>query len=226
MTVSITSIAVWVRLNKLFIEYYNSEALLHIRKSIGNVLRVDTHTATEARGRFARLCVQIDAEKLLITTVLIGKFEHQVCYEGIQKLCFSCGRISHRKESCPYTVLPSSTSREERTVVTSVGGGHSCNEHASKQIGDMAGPNNDVHESVHDKEKEGMYGPWIMVECKRIGTKQQRSGGTHSVVDNGLQRQVNGMRNAENRTCAALGNVKSLDGPMREVKRKHSPQDY
>ena len=31
------------------------------------------------------------------------------------------------------------------------------------------------------------------------------------------------MRNAENRTWAALGNVKSLDGPMREAKRKHSP---
>ena len=168
---SVTSIVVWVRLNELPIEYYNFEALLHIKESIGNVLRVDTHTATEARGWFARLCVQIDVEKLLITMVLIGKFEHQVCYEGIQKLCFSCGSIGHRKESCPYTVLPSSASREERMVVTGVGGGHSCNEHASKQIGDMARPNSDVHESVHDKEQKGMYGPWIMVERKRIGTK-------------------------------------------------------
>ena len=67
--------------------------------------------------------------------------------------------------------LPSSASREERMVVTGVGGGHSCNEHASKQIGDMARPNSDVHESVHDKEQKGMYGPWIMVERKRIGTK-------------------------------------------------------
>lgn len=43
----------------------------------------------------------------------------------------------------------------------------------------MEGPSSNVHENGHDKEQEGTYGPWIMVERKRIGTKQQRSGGTH-----------------------------------------------
>ena len=43
------------------------------------------------------------------------------------------------------------------------------------------------------------------------------------MVDNGLQRQVNGMKNAENRTWTTSGNVKSSDGPMREAKRKHTP---
>ena len=82
-TANVTSVAVWIRLNALPIEYYNSEALLKIGKSIGNVLRVDTHTANEARGRFARLCVQVDVDKPLVTAVLIGKFEQPVCYEGI-----------------------------------------------------------------------------------------------------------------------------------------------
>ena len=40
---NVTSVAVWIRLNGLPIEYYNSEALLQIGKSIGNMLRVDTH---------------------------------------------------------------------------------------------------------------------------------------------------------------------------------------
>ena len=170
-TASVTSVAVWVRLNELPIEYYNSEALYHIGKTIGNVLRVDTQTAKEARGRFVRMCVQIDMEKPLITAVLIGKFEQQVCYEGIQKLCFSCGRIGHRKEACPDTILPSSASKEERTVVAGAVNGHSCKEHISVQAGDVEGPSSDVHEGVLDKEQEGMYGPWIMVERKRIGTK-------------------------------------------------------
>lgn len=39
-----------------------------------------------------------------------------------------------------------------------------------------------------------------MVERKKIGTKQQRSGGSHYVVDNGLLRQDNGIKNVENRT--------------------------
>lgn len=53
---NVNSVAVWIRLNDLLIEYYNLKALLQIGKSIGNVLRVDTHTASEAWGRFARLC--------------------------------------------------------------------------------------------------------------------------------------------------------------------------
>lgn len=51
------------------------EALLQIEKSISNVLRVDTQTANEASGRFARLCVQINMDKPSVTTVLIEKFE-------------------------------------------------------------------------------------------------------------------------------------------------------
>ncbi|KAK9999329.1 hypothetical protein SO802_018932 [Lithocarpus litseifolius] len=58
----VSSVAVWVRLNELPIEYYDGEVLREIGNALGKVLRVDTHTAIEARGRYARLCVQVDAE--------------------------------------------------------------------------------------------------------------------------------------------------------------------
>ena len=90
-TANVSSIAVWIRLNELPIEYYNAEALHQIGKTIGNVLRVDTHTTSEMRGRFARLCVQVDVNKPLATAILIGKFEQPIYYEGIQKLCFVRG---------------------------------------------------------------------------------------------------------------------------------------
>ena len=76
---NVSSIAVWIRLNKLPIEYYNAEALHRIGKLIGNVLRVDTHMAFEMRGRFARLCVQVDVNKPLATAILIGKFKQPIC---------------------------------------------------------------------------------------------------------------------------------------------------
>lgn len=58
----------------------------------------------EAKGKYARMCIQIDINKPLINTILIGRFEQAVNYEGIQKLCFSCGRLGHLKEACPYTI--------------------------------------------------------------------------------------------------------------------------
>ena len=108
---NVSLVAVWIRLNELPIENYNAEVLRQIGNTIGNVLRVDTHTATETRGRFARLCLQIDVDKPLATAILIGKFEQPICYEGIHKLCFGCGRMGHRKEQCPYIVRQHSPPR-------------------------------------------------------------------------------------------------------------------
>ena len=108
---NISSVAVWVRLNELSIEYYNAEALKQIGNAIGNVLRVDSFTASESRGRFARLCIQIDVDKPLVTAILIGKREQSVSYEGIQNLCFECGRLGHRREAC--RMLSGKTRRRE-----------------------------------------------------------------------------------------------------------------
>ena len=91
-------------LNELPIELYETEVLKEIGGNIGKVLRIDSHTAMEARGKYARLCIQVDVNKPLINTIIIGRFEQGVTYEGIQRLCFSCGRVGHKVDSCPYTI--------------------------------------------------------------------------------------------------------------------------
>nr|POE58474.1 hypothetical protein CFP56_29537 [Quercus suber] len=45
-------------------------------------MRIDSHTAMEARGKYARLCIQVDLIKLLINTFIIVRFEQEVSYEG------------------------------------------------------------------------------------------------------------------------------------------------
>lgn len=169
-TANVTSMAVCIKLNELPIEYYNSEALLQIGKSIGNVLRVDMHTANEARGRFARLCVQIYVDKPLVTTVLIEKFEQPVRYEGVQKICFSYGRIGHMKVSCPYTIRPVSPPKEMSKMASEncrEAMDSSCDKHVSKELTMGAGQAKNVHGSEPEEGQETTYGPWIVVERRR-----------------------------------------------------------
>lgn len=101
---NVSLVAVWIWLYELPIEPYEAEVLRQIEEFIGKVLRIDTHTATEARGKYARLCIQIDINKPLINTILIGRFEQSILYEGIQRLCFSCGKVGHLKEACSHTI--------------------------------------------------------------------------------------------------------------------------
>lgn len=81
------------------------------------MLRIDGHTATNARGRFAQLCVQVSLDKPLVKNILIGKFRQPITYEGIHSLCFSCGRLGHRKDTCLQTIRkhPKLASQEQGT---------------------------------------------------------------------------------------------------------------
>lgn len=89
---------------ELLIEFYEQNALLKIGKAIGPILRIDAHTANEVRGRFARLCVQVNLDKPLIQTIYLGKLTQAIQYESISMLYFAYGRIGHKKESCPYHI--------------------------------------------------------------------------------------------------------------------------
>ena len=93
-----SSIAVWIRLPDLPIEFYDPTILKKIGSTIGPVLRIDSHTINGERGLFARLCIQINIDKPLIKCVKIGKMIQAVQYEGINSLWFACGRIDHRKQ--------------------------------------------------------------------------------------------------------------------------------
>ena len=100
----LTLVVVWVRLPKLPIEFYVTSMLKEIGSVIGPVLRIDSYIASETRGGYVRLFVQIDLEKLLINSIRVGRLVQRVLYEDISSLCFCCGRIRHKQENCSYYV--------------------------------------------------------------------------------------------------------------------------
>ncbi|KAJ7949856.1 Zinc ion binding nucleic acid binding protein [Quillaja saponaria] len=100
---------VWIRFPGLPIKYFNSRALFDAVKLIGKPLKLDKTTEHSVRGKFARVCVEIDLDRLLIPKVKIGSRWRAVEYEGFHLIYFHCGLFGHSKEKCPDNGLKDDT---------------------------------------------------------------------------------------------------------------------
>ena len=160
-------VAVCVRLPELPFEYYDPGVLKEIGNAIGLVLRVDSNTASEARGHFVRICIQVNLDKPLVTSILLEGIVQEVLYEGINTLCFSFGRVGHRKDFCPFTI-------KEKTPNSEMEGSSS---HADKA--DLCSEASDCSQEVGkvdvDLKGDGAetYGPWLLVKRKKTGVKSK-----------------------------------------------------
>lgn len=169
---NVLSITAWVRLHELPIELYEAEVLKQIGEAIGKVLRVDTHTAMEAQGKYAKLCIQVDVNKPLINTVLIVKFEQVVVYEGINKLYFTCGRIGHKKEMCPHTVWCTKPLPEKDVSSTKVNSTSPRRMHDTGWCGAGSG----MAKNSGTEHEEDKYQTWMVVTRRRGGQKGTKKG--------------------------------------------------
>ena len=128
----------------------------------------------EAWDRYARLCIQIDINEPLVNTILIGRFEQPVSYEGIQNLYFSCGRLGRKVEACPYTICKG----KELVVADEEGLAGRGVPPRDVQVDHCAQSSNAVAEKNETTEVEGPYDPWMVVNRRtngREGTKAKFS---------------------------------------------------
>ncbi|GKV19211.1 hypothetical protein SLEP1_g29500 [Rubroshorea leprosula] len=107
-----TITAIWARLPRLPIEYYDVQIL----ERIGNML--------------------VDLDEPLVPFVCIGKHVQKVLYEGPAALCYSCGCVGYKEDNCPLKVpQPMAISNEQnieaQTSQASVDG--NCNEPPENQ---------------------------------------------------------------------------------------------
>lgn len=186
---NIASVVVWVRLPHLPIEYYNAKALKEIGQAIGTILRIDTHMASEARTRYARLCVQVDINKPLIYTILIRNFQQPVLYEVINKLCFSYSRVGHHRKVCHYTIKAPLPDKPNGSVplckVDGNGKDNSTKVHHVPDSGELHHVPDSTNKSSPGQLDADGYGPWLIMTRKKHGAKDnRRSSGSESPKEN------------------------------------------
>ncbi|KAI9079784.1 hypothetical protein K1719_038405 [Acacia pycnantha] len=97
---TIDSVVAWVRFPDLPAPFFDKKFLLSLRNSIGKAIRLDVHTTQRTRGKFARMCVELDLTKPLIPEFSVEGQTLSVVYESLGVLCQHRGRVGHKKKEC------------------------------------------------------------------------------------------------------------------------------
>lgn len=93
-------VAVWVRIPKLPVELCNEKFLSRVGATLGTMLKMDRTTSLYSRGKFARICVELDLDKPLVSHFSFCGMKLVLEYEGLHSICFRCGKYGHKKDSC------------------------------------------------------------------------------------------------------------------------------
>ncbi|KAL4313865.1 hypothetical protein AHAS_Ahas15G0027800 [Arachis hypogaea] len=172
LTASIDKVTAWIRLPGLPIELYDRMVLRKIGNLVGRTIKVDSNTAELSRGKFARMCVEVDLTKPLVGKYLINGREYRVEYEGIHQICFSCGRIDHDQKLCPLKVaqnnVPSVQGEREKELPEK---NHMSDERNNKEDGKKL----DKGKQVMQESQEN-FGDWMVVQRPKKGRKGQKAG--------------------------------------------------
>ncbi|XP_058762592.1 uncharacterized protein LOC131635973 [Vicia villosa] len=97
---AIVNVAVWIRIANLPIEYYDLKLLHVIGNLAGQTVKVDKNTHQRERGKYARICVEVNISKPLLAIFSIRNRNYKIEYEGLHMLCLRCGKFGHYKEGC------------------------------------------------------------------------------------------------------------------------------
>ncbi|XP_061354602.1 uncharacterized protein LOC133299177 [Gastrolobium bilobum] len=154
---TIARIMAWVRLPGFPIEYTNTDLLKGIGNWLGKFIKVDAATTSLARGRFARMCVELDLTKPLQAEYKIEGKIKQVEYEGLHLVCYSCGKYGHKIEAC--------TIKGHQNQILKL----SHENQNENKIEETSSINVQIHQEakIGDHTQEGRFGPWMLVNRQK-----------------------------------------------------------
>ena len=96
----------------------------------------------------------------------------------------------------------------------------SCNERVADNDKPDQGPTESVLANEQMGDTDGRYRPWVVVTCKKNGTKSQRSGGVSMVQGSGQPQQRQKRSESVLRTNFVPCQTEARSETTREAKRK------
>ncbi|PPS05899.1 hypothetical protein GOBAR_AA14745 [Gossypium barbadense] len=92
----------WIRFLGLPGYLYNCKIITEIGEMVGKLVKLDMNTDSRAKGRFTRMAVYVNLEKLLVSQILINGRSQKVEYESLSTICFHYGRYGHVDNLCTF----------------------------------------------------------------------------------------------------------------------------
>lgn len=127
------------------------------------------------RGRFARICVEIDLNQPVVGKIRVRGSWHKVEYEGLHVICSGCGYYGHVLKDClqKTTVINDGVgaSQPNATTVNGATQGGAGTEPLTKKSAEA------VNETVIEvpKYEEQVHGDWLVVTRKKKPLKKNNA---------------------------------------------------
>ncbi|XP_031096887.1 uncharacterized protein LOC116001136 [Ipomoea triloba] len=156
---------VWIRFSALPIEYFDDDFLKKIGKEVGRPIKVDYTTSLASKGKFARICVELDMTKRLLSKFTLAGEVMPIEYEGIHMVCFRCGIFGHKQGQCE-----GEENKEGENAATQSPRDNPTN---TQQPNGSQRKAKQTKAPVHDYTDN--YGAWMLVTRKEKGGPRRES---------------------------------------------------
>ncbi|KAJ0975853.1 hypothetical protein J5N97_017818 [Dioscorea zingiberensis] len=180
----LSTATIWIHLHNLPSEYWDMEPLEIVASNFGTMKKVDQTTLIANRGKFARVCIEIDLSQPLKRGVWVrssrGDKFVTVAYEKLPVFCFRCGIIGHHLQAC--TTVLNNCHQENRDTQSrdsemkenqNMAAKPSAPDESQPMAPEMAQRDLSAKEKTEDEQK---YGTWMDANQRRRGRRHGYGG--------------------------------------------------
>lgn len=89
-------LAVWINIPELPIQLYKDEIIGRVGFTLGVMFKIDQVTSIYFLGQFARICIEIDLDKLLQPKIIARGYLLNLQYENLYLICFKCDKYGYK----------------------------------------------------------------------------------------------------------------------------------